>query len=50
MDSQREDGTSQGFPHTLDEICVLTGEFIDSCSTNPRIIFAKIQEQIATFF
>jgi|TARA_B110000914_G_scaffold94878_1_gene83371 hypothetical protein len=50
MNSQSEDETYQGFPLTLDEICVLMGEFIDSFSTNSRIIFAKIQEQIATFF
>jgi hypothetical protein len=50
MNSQSEDETYQGFPLTLDEICALIDEFLDSFSTISRSILAKIQEQIATFF
>jgi|TARA_B110000116_G_C16294863_1_gene341095 hypothetical protein len=50
MNSQSEDETYQGFALTLDEICVLMGEFLDSFSTNSRTILEKIQEQIAIFF
>jgi hypothetical protein len=50
MNSQSKDETYQGFPLTLDEICAVMGEFLDSFATNSRTILAKIQEQITTFF